>query len=136
MTLKIVNFMSAYLSMIPLPFLSSFHHPPLCLRCFAVRSGGEDRHHAVRRCHLQQYRLHGEGGLQQPGARQPAHPLRHHSDTAVQQLPRAGGGQTRSPLEGFAPSPTGNGKPGLLAHRQTPWQRYEPRLEQSWVFLE
>lgn len=52
MTLKIVNFMSAHLSMIPSPFfspppprfpsLSSAH-----LRCFAVRRGGEDGHHAV-----------------------------------------------------------------------------------------
>lgn len=119
MTLKIVSIMLTHPSVDRSPFCC----PVALLRRSAIRRRRKDRHHAVRRGHLQQHRLHGEGGLQQPGKRQPAHPLRHLPDTPVQQLPRAGGGPARPPLEGVSPSPAGDSKPGLLTHRQTPWQR-------------
>lgn len=112
MTLKIVSFTPTRPSVDPSPSC----HSVALLRRSAISRRRKDGHHAVRRRHLQQHRLHGKGRLQQPGTRQPAYPLRHLPDTPVQQLPRAGGGPARPPLEGVSPSPAGDSKPGLLAH--------------------
>ncbi|KAL0174956.1 hypothetical protein M9458_030924, partial [Cirrhinus mrigala] len=75
------------------------------------RSGRQDGHHAVRRSHLQQHRLHHQRWIRQSKPRLPGHALRHHPDPPLQQHSRAG-------LEDLPTGQAGNGQPGLLTARQ------------------